>query len=60
MSKMMIWAAVAAGFLLGGCNTMVGVGRDLEAIGQAGVEYDREAKANAAARKKLSPDNPYR
>ena len=60
MTKRMVWTVMAAAVLIGGCNTLVGVGRDLEAIGQAGVEYDREAKANAAARKKLSPDNPYR
>ena len=35
MRKVLLLAAVGAGLLLSACNTVQGVGRDLEAAGQA-------------------------
>jgi len=35
MSKVLIMAAVAAALLVAGCNTVAGVGRDMQAAGTA-------------------------
>ncbi|MDP3381746.1 MAG: entericidin A/B family lipoprotein [Phenylobacterium sp.] len=35
MSKVLILAAVAAALLVAGCNTVAGVGRDMQAAGTA-------------------------
>jgi predicted small secreted protein len=35
MRKVLLLAAVGAGLLLAGCNTISGMGRDLSAAGQA-------------------------
>lgn len=38
MRKMMILALTGAALVLSACNTVKGVGRDIESVGQAGEE----------------------
>ena len=37
-STRLILLTLLAGFLVAGCNTVKGVGRDIEAVGQAGSD----------------------
>ena len=61
MRKTLFWAmfiVMSAAFY--GCHTMVGVGKDLQGAGPSLDEWDQKNKSEAAQRKTLSQDNPYR
>jgi len=44
MRKLIVLAAAASALLVGACNTMSGIGRDLQAAGQAVTGTAEDAK----------------
>ena len=44
MRRILVFAAAAAALAVAACNTMAGVGKDVEAAGQATTEAAREAQ----------------
>lgn len=44
MRKLLIIAALAAGFALSACNTVSGAGKDMKSAGEAVTETAEEAK----------------